>query len=203
MKSLFDYKSAYKASMMFFAFAVCCCVFAVIGMAVYMHKALEKQNSMIYVMDKTGSISTADNNELDVSGRLFEYEDHVKTFYKKWYGFDEDSFEPNTTSALYLIGDVGKKMYQKYMEDNILRTLRQMNMRVYVEVKEVYIDMNSMPRTGHITGVQTIKRLKGTVSRNMNCTFELWDVSRSRNNPHGVKIEKWDVVNNAVIEDNE
>jgi hypothetical protein len=189
--------------MMFFALAVCFCVIAVIGMAVYLHKELEKQSAMIYVMDKTGSISTADNNELDVSGRLFEYEDHVKTFYKKWYAFDEDSFEPNTTSALYLIGDVGKKMYQKYMEDNILRTLKQMNMRVYVEVKEVYIDMNSMPRTGHITGVQTIKRLKGTVSRNMNCTFELWDVSRSRNNPHGVKIEKWDVVNNVVIEDNE
>ena len=200
MKSLFEYKSAYKASMMFFAFAVCFCVVAVILMAAYMHQVLEKQNTMIYVMDKTGAISTADKTELDVSGRLFEYEDHVKTFYRKWYAFDENSFESNIESALYMIGDVGKSLYQKYVEDNILRTLRQMNMTVMVEIKEIYVDMNTMPRTGYITGVQTIKRLRGSVSRNMNCSFELWDVSRSRNNPHGVKIEKWDVMNNSVIE---
>ena len=199
MESLFDYKSAYKTSMMFFAFVVCFCVVVVIMMALYMHKELEKQNAMIYVMDKTGTISTADKSELDVAGRLFEYEDHVKTFYRKWYAFDENSFDSNIESALYMIGDVGKKMYQKYMEDNILRTLKQMNMTVTVEIKEVYVDMNTMPRTGHITGIQTIKRVRGNVSRNMNCTFELWDVSRSRNNPHGVKIEKWDVFNNSVI----
>ena len=200
MKSLFDYKSAYKTSIMFFALVCSCCVAAVVLMAVFMHSELEKQSMMIYVMDKSGVISTADRNELDVSGRLFEYEDHAKTFYRKWYAFDESNFESNVESALYMIGDVGKKMYQKYMEDNILRTLRQMNMSVTVEIKEVYVDMNTMPRTGHITGVQTIKRTKGSVSRNMNCTFELWDVSRSRNNPHGVKIEKWDVINNSVIE---
>ena len=200
MKSLFDYKSAYKTSMAFFALVVCFCIAAVILMAVYMHGELEKQNVMIYVMDKTGAITTADKSELDVSGRLYEYEDHVKTFYRKWYAFDESSFETNIESALYMIGEIGKRMYQKYMEDNILRTLKQMNMAVTVEIKEVYVDMNTMPRTGYITGIQTIKRLKGSVSRNMNCTFELWDVSRSRNNPHGVKIEKWEVINNSVIE---
>jgi len=200
MKSLFDYKSAYKTSMMFFAFVVFICVVAVILMAVYMFQELDKQTAMIYVMDKTGAISTADKYELDVSGRLFEYEDHVRTFYRKWYAFDESSFEPNIESALYLIGEVGKKMYQKYAEDNILRTLRQMNMTVQVEINEVYVDMNTIPRTGYITGIQTIKRTRGSVSRNMNCSFELWDVSRSRNNPHGVKIEKWTVTNNSVIE---
>jgi len=169
-------------------------------MAVYMYRELEKQNAMIYVMDKTGAISTADRNELDVYGRLFEYEDHVKTFYRKWYAFDESSFEPNIESALYMIGDVGKAMYQKYLEDNILRTLKQMNMSVTVEIIDTQIDMNTMPHTGYITGIQTIKRTRGSVSRNMNCTFELWDVSRSRNNPHGVRIEKWNVVNNSVIE---
>lgn len=200
MKSLFDYKSAFKTSMLFFVLVCCFCVFAVILMAVYMYKELEKQSMMIYVMDKSGAISTADRNELDVTGRLYEYEDHVKTFYRKWYAFDESSFDPNIESALYMIGDIGKKMYQKYMEDNVLRTLKQMNMSVTIEIKDVQVDMNTMPRTGYITGIQTIKRTRGSVSRNMNCTFELWDVSRSRNNPHGVKIEKWDVINNSVIE---
>ena len=186
--------------MMFFASVCCFCVVAVIGMAVYMHREFEKQYATIYVMDKSGAISTADKNELDVSGRLFEYEDHVKTFYRKWYAFDESNFETNIESALYLIGDVGKIMYQKYMEDNILRTLKQMNMSVMVDITEIHVDMNTMPRTGYITGIQTIKRTKGSVSRNMNCTFELYDVSRSRQNPHGVRIEKWNVMNNSVIE---
>ena len=203
MKSLFDYKSAYKTSMSFFAVAVCACVIAVVFMAVYMNREMEKQRSIIYVMDKTGAIVPADKSMLDASGRLFEYEDHVKTFYRKWYAFDESSFEQNTESALYLIGDVGKEMYKKYMEDNILRTLRQMNMSVFVEITEIHVDMNAMPHTGYIYGIQTIKRLKGTVSRNMNCTFELWDVGRSRNNPHGVKIEKWEVINNAVVDGHE
>lgn len=200
MKSLFDYKSAFRTSMLFFALVCCFCVVAVIATAVYMHRESEKQYAMIYVMDKSGAISTADRTELDVSGRLFEYEDHVKNFYRKWYAFDESSFQYNIESALYLIGDVGKQMYQKYVEDNILRTLKQMNMSVTVEIKEVYVDMNTMPRTGYITGIQTIKRTRGSVSRNMNCTFELWDVSRSRENAHGVKIEKWEVVNNSVTE---
>ena len=199
MKSLFDYKSAFKTSMMFFALVCCFCVAAVIAMAVYMHREFEKQYATIYVMDKSGAIATADKNELDVSGRLFEYEDHVKTFYRKWYAFDESSFESNIESALYLIGDVGKIMYQKYMEDNILRTLKQMNMSVTIEITEVNVNMNTMPRTGYITGIQTIKRSRGSVSRNMNCSFELYDVSRSRKNPHGVKIEKWEVTNNSVI----
>ena len=200
MKSLFDYKSAFKTSMMFFALVCCFCVIAVIGMAVFMHRELEKQYAMIFVMDKSGAIATADRNDLDVSGRLFEYEDHVRTFYRKWYAFDESNFESNIETALYLIGDVGKNMYQKYMEDHILRTLKQMNMVVTVEITDVQVDMNTMPRTGHITGIQTIKRMRGAVSRNMNCTFELRDVSRSRNNPHGVKIEKWEVFNNSVVE---
>jgi hypothetical protein len=155
---------------------------------------------MVYVMDKSAAIAVADRSKIDMEGRMYEYEDHVKIFYTKWYSFDQSTFESNINTALYLIGDRGKQLLDDYKESEVHKNLVQLNMEVDVRITRVLVDMNNWPKQGIIEGVQTIKRSMGQVSRNMYCRFTLYDVSRSRENPHGVLIENWEIYNNSTVE---
>ena len=155
------------------------------------------QNS-IYVLSPTGEISIAlRSNEKD--NRYFEYESHIEKGYTLWYEMDEGSYHPNIEKALFLFGDCGKLMLNDYKEQKMLRNLQAKNMQLKVSVDSIKWDKTVTPVFGVVYGVQTIKRPGGQLKRRMDCSFNILDYSRSKQNPHGVKIENWNVINSEVI----
>ena len=125
--------------------------------------------------------------------RAYEYEDHVKRFVQLWYSFDENNYERHLNEALNLIGNKGKELLNEYNDVNMLNTLIQKNIRYEVSINDISIDMATLPVSGEITFTQTGLRSRGGLSREIKARFTLYDVSRSRDNSHGAKIEKWDV----------
>ncbi|MCI7359622.1 MAG: hypothetical protein MSK40_18220, partial [Parabacteroides sp.] len=125
--------------------------------------------------------------------RKYEYENHIKTFVSLWYSFDESTYENNVTLALNLIGNRGKELYNEYNDINMLNSLIQKNIRYGVIIKDIHINMQTVPISGDILFTQTGYRARGSVARDISVNFTLYDVSRSRENSHGVKIESWDV----------
>jgi hypothetical protein len=164
-------------------------------------KKLQESKQTVYILDATGKAYLANEKGLDVNTRIFEYESHVKYFYKLWYEFDQFSYQRNIDEALYLVGDCGRELYNEYKEQDLLNILKSKNINTSVQIKNVKIDITKTPVTGYIKGVQTITRLGGLQKRNMDCTFDIQDIDRSRENPHGCIIENWKVVDNNPVSD--
>ena len=75
----------------------------------------------------------------------------------------------------------------------MLNSLIQKNIRYGVIIKDIHINMQTVPISGDILFTQTGYRARGSVARDISVNFTLYDVSRSRENSHGVKIEIWEV----------
>lgn len=201
LKSLTNYKLA-NASLRIIAIISIVLSFLFSSFIYYFSwKKLKESKETVYILDASGKAYLANEKGIDINTRTFEYENHVKSFYKLWYQFDEFSYQRNIDEALYLIGECGREMYNEYKEQDLLNTLKSKNISTSVSISEVKIYNTTTPITGYIKGIQTIKRLGSTATRNMNCTFELNEVDRSKVNPHGCKIDNWKVLDNSISSD--
>lgn len=171
---------------------VCCLVMGIAFVAsfFYLSSKIDEAYTKALVLDTSGKV-------YDVTGisssamRKFEYEDHIKTFVSLWYAFDENTYENNISIALNLIGSKGKEMLSEYNDVRMLNSLIQKNIRYGVIIKEIHVDVQTVPVSGIISFTQTGYRAMGSIARDISAKFTLYDVSRSRENSHGVKIESW------------
>ena len=199
IKSLTSYVSAFKL-MKILVLVVVVAVCGVAGvMTYYANQSIQHLQDSIYVLSPTGEISQAiRSNEGD--NRYFEYEAHVEKAYTLWYEIDEGNYKENVDKALYLFGDCGNEMFKDYTEQGMYRKLQSKNMKLFVEVDSIKFDKSGIPVFGAIYGKQHITRPGGELIRHLDCTFNLIDYSRSHENPHGVKIENWEIINADIIE---
>lgn len=157
---------------------------------VYLTKKVDAAYTKALVLDTSGNVYNATSvHAADM--RKYEYENHIKQFVQKWYSFDEHTYEQNVIQALYWIGDTGKELLNEYNDVNMLHSLVQKNLRYTVSMKEIKVDMKTVPVTGYIIFSQTGFRAKGSIARDIYAQFSLYDVSRASENPHGVKIDQW------------
>lgn len=164
-----------------------------------MYNKIDEAYTKALVLDTSGKVYEP-TPVLASDMRKYEYEDHIKNFVAKWYAFDEGTYESNIKSALHLIGNRGKELLNDYNDINMLNSLIQKNIIYKVAIKDLYVDMKTVPVSGEITFTQTGYRARGSVSRDVLVKFTLYDVSRSRENSHGVKIEMWEVSYDAPKE---
>lgn len=158
----------------------------------YLIYKVDDAYSKSLVLDTSGKIYDATSIETSAM-RKYEYENHVKTFASLWYSFDESTYDANIAAALPLIGNRGKELLNEYNDVNMHNSLIQKNIRYGLIIKDLRIDMQTVPVSGEIFCVQTGYRARGSVARDISVKFTLYNVSRSRENPHGVKIETWEV----------
>ena len=86
----------------------------------------------------------------------------------------------------------------------MLNSLIQKNIRYGVRIKDVEINTQTIPVSGKITFTQTGYRARGSISRNIEAEFTIYDMlSRSEENAHGAKIEDWIVRYSEPVESNE
>lgn len=156
----------------------------------YLTNKIDTAYTKALVLDRQGQVYETASVPA-VAMRKFEYEDHIKTFVKAWYAFDESTYESNINSALNLIGNRGKELLNEYNDINMQNSLIQKNIRYQVIIKDIKIHTNTIPISGTINFVQTGYRARGSIARDVEVDFTLYDVSRSRENSHGAKIEDW------------
>ena len=70
-------------------------------------------------------------------------------------------------------------------------SLIQKNIRYGVLLKDIELDITTLPVSGKIYFTQMGFRSRGSSARDVFVDFTLYDVDRSSENPHGVKIEDW------------
>lgn len=190
LKNLENYKTSFELVKYIVIVVIIMCI-GLTGFAIYYtEKQKQKYERLVYVMDKSGNIAIAQGLEQKET-RIYEYENHVRMFFKLWYQFDEGSFVKNIESALPLTGETGKELLKQYEENNMLRQLKERNLNLTVSDIEIEVNEDTNPVSGRIQGTQIIRRGSNERKRMIMATFDLYDFSRSRENPHGIKIENW------------
>lgn len=182
----------YKKSIGFAKFVISIVLITSLASNLFLGYKLSQANKTAIVLDTKGMIYNTKSMGLEDT-RIFEYEDHIKTFYTNWYSFDESNFDQHIEKGLNMIGDNGKELYNEYNDLQIKTNLIQKNLRYDVRISNVSIDMNTNPISGTIQGIQTCIRAKGSKSRTIYAKFTIYDTTRSKENVHGCKIDKWQV----------
>jgi len=198
LDSLMSYKTAGELSKTITITAIVVSAAALVAGYFVMTKEVNLQKNKVIVIDTKGQVYGSQmTNAKDM--RIFEYKDQIRKFYSLWYAFDENSYKSNIEKGLLLVGECGKELLNKYADQDVERKLFEKNLKLEVTIKDIQIDMDTNPVSGKIWGIQTTRRNKGSASRNMNCSFIIYDVDRSDENSHGCKIDNWVVDNVDII----
>lgn len=199
LKSLTSYKSAFALTRLILVVLIIGFCVTVLGGYLLMQKKIDEIQNKMIVIDTRGVIYPSgqiDYNQM----RIYEYLNHSKILYTLWYAFDENSYTQNIENGLHMLGECGIEMLNLYKQENVERLLFERNMRFEVEILDVKIDLQTLPISGYIEGKQTILRGNSKLTRHLDCIFTLHDVSRNEKNPHGVKIEDWEIINQALVQ---
>lgn len=200
--NLTQFKSADDAVRLTIRLSVGYCVLltlAFVSCLIYLSVQIEKAQAQALVIDRKGEVYTA-SAVPSLAMRKYEYMNHVKSFVKSWYAFDENTYEKHVKYALNLIGNKGKELLNEYNDVNMQNSLIQKNIRYDVSIQDIQIDTQTIPTTGKISFTQTGYRARGSISREIVAEFTIYDVSRSEDNAHGAKIEDWVVHYSAPVE---
>lgn len=167
-------------------------------------KMMEKEDELtrkIWIMDKTGAVNLANKTPQTMQTRIYEYEHHIKWFYRLAYAFDENNFKDNMERLMWLADDCGRELVNQYFQQDLYNELVSKNIMTYVVIERVEINREEFPISGTIYGIQISERDEYVKRRRMDVQFTIKDSNRSRKNPHGAKITKWEVVNNEIIKE--
>lgn len=195
------YKSSFSIFKWIFIITIIILTLTILLMYINFNTTLTKYNSSVWIMDKTGDISSANLQQQDKSTRIYEYKDHVKDFFKLWYELDAVSYKVNTELALNLVeSKTANILYSQYIDAETSKKLAVNNVYTTVVIDSILFNTKTLPVEGIIYGKQTFERTKAKVLRNLICTFNIYDINRSEVNPHGALISNWKIIDTRILE---
>ncbi len=198
VRTPFGYKSAFALLKMVTIVAIATMTVGLVFGYVLMTEKVETAYKQMVIIDKAGSVYEKGMISYN-KGRMYEYEDQAKTVFKLWYGLDEYNYNGNVEAALKLLGECGKEMIDTYNQSELKSKIVQKNLVMNAEVEGVSIDMNTVPVSGEVWGKQIVRRGTGEAGRWIKCRFVVIDTDRSRDNPHGCKLENWEIIESKGI----
>lgn len=208
LSNLVTYKSSFSLLRITLVLVILIFSLSFIGLYYYTSKELEEANNRVFLLEASGNMMVAGAMDV-VSREDFELmvEDHIRDFYQLFFSFDENNYDTNTERALKLIGSSGMELFDNYRRDNVLSRLREANAVVEIQVEQVIIDVKNINNIrAQVKAVQTTRAGNNSISRRMDSNvFNIIKkgVTRTLENPHGLRIENFVIIDKSEVEDNE
>lgn len=181
---------------LFFASSTVVTVYAIYSSYAY----AQKQNEKIYVLDQGKSLVLALQSDR-VANKAIEAKDHINRFHELFF-----TLSPSANAIKYNIGKAlqlaNKNVYTYYkdlQESGYLNRIISSSISQNIEIDSISLDMNVYPYKAVTYARQYILRESVITEKNLVTRCDLVDISRSDDNPHGLMIEKFEVVNNDQI----
>lgn len=133
-----------------------------------------------------------------------EAKDHIKTFHEHFFNLspDDKAIEATMLMALYLADASAKKQYDDLREGGYYSNIISGNVSQELIIDSIQLNTDQSPYYFRFFGKQKLVRPSSTILRALVTEGYLRNVLRSTNNPHGFLIEKWRVLNNRDIQQN-
>lgn len=128
-----------------------------------------------------------------------EYKAQIELFHRLFFTLapDDKFIKENIEKSLYIIDDSGKKEYANLREKGFYNQLISSNSMVTVHADSIKID--SEKRKFIYYGKETINRKSAIIIRNLITEGFFEDMIRSPNNPHGVLLKNWRIIDNTEV----
>jgi conjugative transposon TraK protein len=171
-------------------------VFASLAYSFYLNKSLIKEK--IYLLDgANGEVYTAKIIKDELTYREPEIYNHLMTFHKYFFDLDQYNYKINTEKALDLIDDSGKNYYQTLVKEGWYNTLKLNNLVQKIEIDSININADVYPYTAAVYGKTAVFRYgeeKEKKEKKIQIRCTLFDVARTRANPHGLVISNYNIL---------
>ena len=172
-------------------------LFVVLAGFGFAYQLIKESRKSLYVLDNSVPVLVKQTDEL--LNRPVEYRSQVELFHRLFFTLapDDQYIKDNIEKSLYLIDDTGKKEYTNLREKGFYNQLISSNSMVTVSTDSIQI--NSNDRKFMFFGKQMINRKTALIVRKLITEGRFEDIVRSPNNPHGVLLKDWRIMDNSEI----
>ena len=172
-------------------------VFVVTAGFILAYKMVQDSRKSLYVIDNGVPILVKQTDEL--LNRPVEYQSQIELFHRLFFTLapDDRYIKENVEKSLYLIDDSGKKEYTNLREKGFYNQIISGNSLVTVRNDSIKIDLPN--RKFIYYGTQMINRKKSLIIRKLITEGNFEDMIRSPNNPHGVLLRNWRILDNSEL----
>ncbi len=168
-------------------------VFASLSYVFYFNKKLIKEK--IYMLDRNGDAFTAKIIKDELMYREPEINSHLKKFHEYFFNLDQYNYVKNIEKSLELIDESGKDYYLTLLNQGWYNSLKMNNLKQKIEIDSILVNVNKYPYSASLFGKTTVfgeGREREEKIIKIHCI--LYDVARTRNNPHGLLISDYEIL---------
>ena len=172
-------------------------VFVVIAGFILAYKMVQDSRKSLYVIDNGVPILVKQTDEL--LNRPVEYQSQIELFHRLFFTLapDDRYIKENVEKSLYLIDDSGKKEYTNLREKGFYNQIISGNSLVTVRNDSIKMDLPNKKFIYY--GTQMINRKTSLIIRKLITEGNFEDMIRSPNNPHGVLLRNWRILDNSEL----
>ena len=184
-KSLKNIESSFRQIRLFGIIFLCLCT-AIVGYTLWSsYRFAERQREKIYVLDGGKSLMLALSQDLS-QNRPAEAREHVRRFHELFFTLSPDK------SAYDCYADFAEKgYYNRIIAGGINQTLR---------VDSVVCSFDTYPYRAVTYATQLIIRQSNVTRRSLKTECRLLNAARSDDNPNGVTIEGFNILENKDLQ---
>jgi len=177
---------------------VLCSLVAVVSVFASYSFARE-QKAQIYVLDKGQSFLALQSDGM--ATKDLEIMDHVTRFHELFFNMapNANAIIQNVNRALVLSDKSVYDYYSDLSEQGFYARLVQANITQQMVVDSVKVDISTYPYTARCYAHQYMIRESNITTYEFESTCQLMETSRSKDNPHGLMIEKFVVARNESL----
>ena len=182
------------------AVSIASIVFAVLIVIVgfvFAYKLVQDSRKSLYVIDNGVPVLVKQTDEL--LNRPVEYKSQIELFHRLFFTLapDDRYIKENVEKSLYLIDDSGKKEYTNLREKGFYNQIISGNSLVTVRNDSIKMDLPNKKFIYY--GTQMINRKNTLIIRKLITEGNFEDMIRSPNNPHGVLLRNWRILDNSEL----
>jgi conjugative transposon TraK protein len=163
------------------------------------YRASERAAQRIYILAAGKALEAFASDR--ASNLAAEAKAHITDFHEYFFTLDPDEkfIAEGVRRALYLADVSAKRVYDNLKESGYYAAVVSSNISQRLEVDSVQLDMTAYPFHFRLFGTEKITRLTSITTRDLITEGWLREVSRSDNDPHGLLIERWSVLDNRDL----
>lgn len=172
-------------------------VIMVISVLIFTYMNIRESRKSMYILDNGVPVFVKQVDEL--LNRPVEYKLQVELFHRLFFTLppDNDYIKENVEKSLYLIDDSGKKEYTNLKENGFYNQVVSSNSMVTIKTDSIKI--NEVEKKFTYYGTQFINRKTALITRKLITEGKFEDIMRTNNNPHGVMLKNWRIIDNTEI----
>lgn len=202
MEYLKNLNSAFKLVKILSLSIVLMCFVFVLAFYYMSEKKVNESREKVYVLSSGSVLDFALSKNMEVN-RPAEIKNHLETFNRLFFEFDPDPKDilERIDKALVLIDNSGSLMHSNRRESLYYHRIVEGSISSRIQVDSIKVDISSYPYRAQFFGKQKLIRPSNVILKNLIASCNLRNTKRTDDNPHGLFIENFQLINNETIDE--